>query len=248
MSLVSIITPNYNSARFIGETIESVLAQTYTNWELIIIDDNSTDNSLEVLEQYQDHPKIRIISNSVNSGAAICRNQAIEIAKGRFIAFLDSDDVWYPEKLEKQINFMHNNQHVFTYTAYDKINEQGNEIGHIDIPLKLNYQDLLKTCSIGCLTAIYDTNKLGKVYMPDIRKRQDYGLWLKILKQEKFAYGINTSLAKYRVRNNSISSNKLKAAGYQWKIYRDVEDLSLIKSFILMIHYTFHGVIKSFLK
>jgi len=248
--LVSIITPNYNSSNFIEATLNSVIAQTYSNWEIIIVDDNSTDNGVEIIKSFQAQfpDKIKFIAFQENKGAALSRNEAIKNAKGRFIAFLDSDDLWYPNKLEKQIQFMLQNSYAFTFTAYDKIDEQGNEIGHIDVPLKINYTDLLKTCSIGCLTAIYDTKILGKVYMPNIRKRQDYALWLKILKKEENAFGINEFLAKYRVRNNSISSNKIKAAQYQFKIYREVEQLSFFQSIFHMITYTVYGVVKTYFK
>lgn len=240
--VVSIITPIYNCEQFLQETIKSVLEQTYTKWELILIDDCSTDNSLSIAEEAaKKDNRIRVIRLDQNSGPAIARNTGIEKAKSKYIAFLDSDDMWLPNKLEKQISFMEENQIPFTYTAYEKIDEDGSLRGIISVPEKVTYKELLNTNVIGCLTAIYNTEQLGKVYMPNIRKRQDYGLWLKILKKGIIAYGINEPLARYRVRRDSVSSNKLKAAQYQWKIYRQVEKLGYIRSIYHFISYAYHG-------
>lgn len=244
---VSIITPNYNGEAFIAETIQSVLNQDFLAWELIIVDDMSTDNSLEIIQSFEDN-RIKLIQLEKNQGAAIARNEGISQAQGRWIAFLDGDDVWMPDKLSHQINFMLKNNYVFTYTAYEKMNELGQQIGQIPVPEKVDYYDLLKTCSIGCLTAIYDTEQLGKIYMPIIDKRQDYGLWLRILKEIDYAYGLNDNLAKYRVRSHSISSNKFLAARYQWLVYRKIEKLSFFSTLFYMISYAYYGAIKSYLK
>lgn len=244
---VSIITPNYNGEAFIAATIQSVLDQDYQDWELLIIDDNSSDNSLELIQSFRDD-RIKVISLGENQGAAKARNEGIRQAQGRWIAFLDGDDLWMPNKLSEQIAFMLQHNYAFTYTAYEKINELGQKTGELNVPSKVNYYDLLKTCSIGCLTAVYDTQRLGKIYMPLIDKRQDYGLWLRILKQVDFAYGMNTMLAKYRVRSHSISSNKLLAAKYQWRVYREIENLSIFSAIRYMISYAFHGFIKSYVK
>ena len=210
MPLVSIITPSYNSALLIVPTIKSVISQSVGNWEMIIVDDCSSDNSVEVIQSFVERdPRIKLIQLSENSGAAVARNTAIEAAQGRYIAFLDSDDAWLPNKLEKQIAFMQENNYPFTYAAYDKVNESDEVFGHVGVPSKVAYSDLLKSCSIGCLTAIYDTEYFGKVYMPLIRKRQDLGLWLKLLKKTKYAYGLNETLGLYKVRSDSISANKL---------------------------------------
>lgn len=243
--LVTIVTANYNAEKFIEDTINSVLAQTYPNWEMIIVDDCSTDSSIKIIEQYtKTDNRIRLIRLDKNSGPAVARNRAIEEANGRYIAFLDSDDLWLPKKLEKQLAFMESNNIAFSYSAYDLIDEEGSDLGHFSVPEKQSYKDLLKTCPIGCLTAIYDTKILGKVTMPLILKRQDYGLWLKLLKQIEYAYGLNETLAVYRIRKNSISSNKFKAAQYQWKIYRDVEKLGLFKSVYYFLHYAVNGILK----
>ncbi|MFN3554385.1 MAG: glycosyltransferase family 2 protein [Bacteroidales bacterium] len=247
--LVSIITPLHNSAQYIAETIDSVMAQTYTHWELIIVDDCSEDNSFEIAQDYaRKDARIKLLRLTQNSGAAVARNTAIEKAEGRFIAFLDSDDQWKPQKLEKQLSFMIANNHAFAFTAYEKMDEKGKPAGSIDVPLSVSYKDLLRTCSIGCLTVIYDTHLLGKVFMPLIEKRQDYGLWLKILKTIPKAYGMQEKLALYRVRSNSLSGNKINAARYQWKVYREVEKLNLFKSSYYFTNYFLHGFIKTFLK
>ena len=244
--LVSIITANYNCEKFIEETIESVLAQTYKNWEMIIVDDVSTDNSVNIIKKYlkQDN-RIKLIQLNKNSGAAVARNKAIEVAKGRYIAFLDSDDLWKPTKLEKQLVFMQKNNYDFTYTDYNLINEDSIKYGKtFKAKKESSYYDLLKTCSIGCLTVIYDTKNLGKITMPLILRRQDYGLWLKILKKIDKAYCLDESLAVYRTRQNSISSNKLKASQYQWKIYREIEKLNILSSIYYFLHYTYNGIMK----
>ena len=243
--LISIITPSYKSEKFISQTIESVLSQTYKNWEMIIVDDCSPDNSYEIIEDYvKKDNRIKLIKLEKNSGPAVARNTAIKESRGRYIAFLDADDLWIPEKLEKQINFMKENDLSFTYSAYDLIGEEDNNLGEFIPPVEVSYNSILKTNPIGCLTAIYDIKKLGKVYMPNILKRQDYGLWLKILKQIDSTKGMKEKLAIYRIRKNSVSSNKLKAASYQWKIYREVEKLNIFKSFYYFINYIYYGLKK----
>ncbi|ACM93540.1 teichuronic acid biosynthesis [Nautilia profundicola AmH] len=243
--LVSIITPSYNSEKFISKTIVSVLNQTYRNLEMIIVDDCSPDNSNEIIEEYiKKDKRIKLIKLDKNSGPAVARNTAIKEAKGRYIAFLDADDLWIPEKLERQINFMKENDLSFTYSAYDLIDENDNNIGDFIPPKEIDYKSLLKTNPIGCLTAIYDAKKLGKIYMPNILKRQDYGLWLKILKQIESTKGMQEKLAIYRIRKNSVSSNKLKAAKYQWKIYREVEKLNIFQSIYYFLNYAYYGLKK----
>lgn len=246
MYLVSIVTPSYNSSGYIEKTILSVINQNYKNWELIIVDDCSSDYSVQIITRYlsQDE-RIKLICLEKNSGAAVARNQGIEEARGRFIAFLDSDDSWHPEKLSKQVDFMLKNDYAFTYTAYHKVNEYGEYLSKVNIPLKTKYNELLKTCVIGCLTAMYDSHKLGKVYFPLIRKRQDFALWLKILKLTPYAYGLNEDLANYTVRSDSISANKIKAAQYNWYLYRNIEKLNILKSIYYFSHYMIKGIIRS---
>ena len=231
-NLISIITPSYNSKRFIKATIESVLSQTYENWEMIIVDDVSPDDSNEIIEEYcKQDSRIKLIKLEKNSGPAVARNRAIEKAKGRYIAFLDADDLWHPEKLEKQIDFMEKNNYELTYTNYETMDENGNNLNNIrNSPAKLNYKQLLKACKIGCLTAVYDTEKIGKVYMPLMKKRQDFGLWLRILKKVDYAYNVNEVLGVYRLMSNSVSSNKFNLVKYNYRLFHNHEKLSIFKS------------------
>ncbi|MCO4322416.1 glycosyltransferase family 2 protein [Aliidiomarina quisquiliarum] len=246
MALVTIITPSYNSSIFILKTLKSVTSQSFDNWEMIIVDDCSSDNSVEVIQSFADQdPRIKLIQLAENSGAAVARNTAIEAAKGRYIAFLDSDDAWSPDKLAKQLAFMQANDYPFTFAAYDKVDEAGKVFGHVGVPDKVTYSDLLKSCSIGCLTAMYDTEFFGKVYMPLIRKRQDLGLWLKLLKKTKYAYGLNETLGFYKVRKDSISANKKSAALFTWRLYRDIEKLSLPKASYYFSHYAVRGLLRT---
>lgn len=246
MPLVSIITPSYNAEKYLARTIESVLGQTFQDWEMIIVDDQSPDNANQLIEQYcQQDSRIKLLHLEKNSGAAVARNTAIKAAQGRYIAFLDSDDQWLPMKLEKQIFFMQKRNLAFSYTAYEKLNELGGFAGKVSVPEKVGYTDILKTNHIGCLTAIYDTKQLGKVYMPLIRKRQDLGLWLKILKHTPYAYGLNEVLAQYQLRSDSISANKRVAAQYTWRLYREVEKLNLAKAMYYFSHNAVNGVLRT---
>lgn len=232
MHLVSIITPVYNSQSTIKQTMQSVLDQTYSDWEHILVDDCSTDQSADIVTEYSQHdPRIKLIKLEKNSGAAVARNTAIEAATGRYISFLDSDDLWMLDKLEKQIAFMRLHAHALTYTHYKRIRgSDGTDIGYAQPPNVLNYTDLLKANQIGCLTAIYDTEPLGKVYMPLIRKRQDFGLWLSILKKIPYAYCLPECLAIYREQSHSISSNKVELLKYNWMLFRKIEGLSTYSS------------------
>ncbi|WP_045398736.1 glycosyltransferase family 2 protein [Vibrio hyugaensis] len=245
--LVSIITPSFNCQNTIKKTIKSVMNQTYQNWEMIIVDDCSTDGSLEIIERFiSNEPRIKLIRSSWNGGAAVARNTGISIAKGRFIAFLDSDDLWHETKLEKQIQFMLDNNVELSYTPYNRYHANGTLLGAFFPKSKLTYKDILKSNSIGCLTAIYDTQRIGKVFMPNISKRQDMGLWLRILKQVEYAHCYNEVLADYlAVQENSVSSNKLTAAKFQWRLYREVEKLDLKTSLYNFVNYFYYGVKKS---
>lgn len=244
-NLVSIITPSYNSARFITETINSVLAQTYPHWEMIIVDDVSPDNANEIIECYaRQDDRIKLIKLEKNSGPACARNRAIEEAEGRYIAFLDSDDVWLPQKLEKQINFMHEYNVELCYSSYLTMNEDSRIIGEFKVSkLTVSYKELLKSCIIGNLTAIYDVEKIGKNYMENVG-HEDYTLWLKILKKISFAYGIDEPLAQYRISSKSISGNKFKSALWQWNIYRKIEKINFLKSTYYFFLYAYYGLQK----
>ena|SRR5690554_904730 len=244
--IVSVISPLYNCSDYLEQTIQSVISQTYGNWEMIMVDDCSTDKSIEIAQKYaaQDS-RIKVLQLEKNSGAAVARNTAIEAAQGRYIAFLDSDDKWLPHKLETQIQFMEDNDVAFNYAAYEKLNEQGEVVGTVGVPEKVSYSDLLKVCSIGCLTAVYDTQKLGKIYMPLIRKRQDLGLWLRILKKTPYAYGVQEVLGQYQLRSDSISANKRSAAQFTWKLYREVEQLNFFVAGYYFAHYAVNGVLRT---
>ncbi|MBE7629133.1 glycosyltransferase family 2 protein [Tenacibaculum piscium] len=245
---VSIITPSYNSSTFIKQTIESVLNQTYENWEMIIVDDMSTDNSVEIIESYIEKSpkdKIRLIQNKTNSGPALTRNEAIKNAKGRYIAFLDSDDLWIPQKLEKQLHFMQTNNYPFTCTYYNHMDEDGKYLATIDnIPQKSSYNSSLTLNRVGCLTAIYDADYFGKVYMDNIAKRQDYALWLNLLKKTDYVYCLPEVLADYRIRKNSVSSNKMKLIKYHWFIYYNNEKLGILKSVYCTVSYVLKTLLK----
>lgn len=243
---VSIITPVYNSEKFIKDTISSVLNQTYTNWEMILVDDCSTDNSAQIINEYvKKDSRFKYIKLEQNSGAAVARNRAIKEAKGRFLAFLDSDDIWEPEKLDLQIKFMLDHKVGFTFTAYKIIDENGNPTEKIvNVPNTINYEELLKNTIIGCLTVVIDKDIVGDIQMPNLRARQDFVTWLSILKKGYTAYGINTPLAKYRVVSNSISSNKFKMIRRNWNVYRNIEKLSFAKSAYVISYYVFNAVKK----
>ena len=232
--LVSIIMPAYNCVDYIAESIRSVQNQTYQNWELIVADDNSTDGTVNMVRSMAaDDNRILLLEADINLGPAAARNRAINAAQGNYIAFLDSDDIWFPDKLRKQISFMEQTGYGFTYTAYEKINERSEKMGIVvSAPKSVNYSSMLyRGDPIGNLTVVYDATKLGKFYVPDIKKRNDFALWLKIMHACERAYGLNEVLASYRVRSGSISSTrKSELLKYYWKLYRDIERLSNIKS------------------
>jgi len=240
--LVSIITPTHNSEKFIAHTIESVLKQTYPDWEMLIIDDKSTDNTLEIINKYKD-PRIKIIPLQKNVGAAEARNIGLRNAKGRFIAFLDSDDLWAQYKLEKQLKFMLENNYSFTFSSYQLMNEDGSIINKIiRAPKILTYENYLRNTAIGCLTVIIDKEKTGYFEFPNIKSSHDMGLWLDIMKRGFNAYGYDQILAYYRLSVNSISSNKLKSAKTVWYVYRKIEKLNFLKSFCCFSCYAFNSI------
>lgn len=244
--LISIITPSYNASRFIGQTIESVRMQTYQNWELIIVDDCSTDETPNILNRYANvEPRIKVHFLKENSGAAVARNFALTQAKGSFVAFLDSDDCWKPEKLEKQLSFMQTNDYAFSFTGYEFITHEGVYLHkQVSAPEQVTYGDMLKNTIVGCLTVMIDLNKVGSIQMPNIRTRQDLATWLSILKKGFVAYGLNENLAEYRIGNPSISKNKWKAAKMNWFVYRKIEKLNLLKALWCFSHYAYYAVAK----
>lgn len=234
--LVSIITPSYNCAQFIGQTIASILAQTYTNWELLITDDCSTDESCEIIENYmKQDSRIKLFRLPINSGAGNARNYSIKQAQGRFIAFCDSDDRWYPEKLTKQLSFMTDHHYALSYTSYMTCNEESETTGIIVCRKKETLESIKRDDKIGFLTVIYDTEIIGKVFMPQLRKRQDWALKLRVLTKCKFAYGIKEPLAIYRIRNLSLSRNKIDLIKYNIAVYRQELGWNWIRAYIFFI-------------
>lgn len=233
--LVSIIMPSYNTGGYIKNSIESVLAQTYENWELIIVDDCSTDDTDSIVGQFSDK-RIRYLKNEKNSGAAISRNYALREAKGRWIAFLDSDDLWLPEKLEKQIAFMKNNDYHFSYTRYIEIDEESKPNGKcVTGPKRITKHGMYNYCWPGCLTVMYDAKYVGLIQIEDIKKNNDYAMWLKICKKAD-CYLLDEYLAKYRKREGSISNNRYtKLIMWHYKLYRCAESRKFFMSAALTI-------------
>ncbi len=245
MPLVSIITPSWNVASLIGETIGSVQAQTMTDWELVIADDCSTDQTAAVVEgRAASDRRIRLIRQPRNGGPALARQAAIEQAQGRFVAFLDSDDLWLPAKLERQIAFAQANRAALSYTAFRRIDETGSVTGRlIEVPASLSYEQLLKNTSIATLTAMVDRDVAGPIAMKN-EPYDDFCLWLSVLKPGHVARGLNEDLARYRVRGSSVSSRPLRSAGWVWHIYRNVEQLSPIKSAWCFSHWAVRAWLK----
>ncbi|RDY25015.1 glycosyltransferase family 2 protein [Romboutsia maritimum] len=244
--LVSIVTPVYNSEKFISDTIESVQNQTYRNWELLLVDDCSKDASAEIIESYRkDDERIKYIKLEKNSGAAVSRNVGIKNAKGRFIAFIDSDDLWEPRKLEVQMEYMIQKKLGFTFTSYRYMREDGTKTTKVaKAPGKIDYNGLLKNTIIGCSTVVIDREIIGNFEMPLVRRGQDTATWLKLLRVEKYAYGVSESLVNYRLVGDSISSNKVKALRRTWNTYRNVENLGLCKSAYVFCFYVFNAIKK----
>ncbi len=245
-SLVSIITPSYNSAKFIRQCIKSVIAQAYTNWEMLIVDDCSIDNSREIITSLAEkNKKIKKIFLENNVGAAEARNVAIRQAKGKYIAFLDSDDLWESQKLEKQISFMETEDIAFSFSTYQPISEDGSKLHSIiNAPKIVTYSSYLKNTIIGCLTVVINREKTGDFEMPNIRSSHDMALWLLIMKRGFDAYGFDENLARYRIVSASNTASKWHAAKDVWKVYREIEKLSFFYSSWCFLNYAFNALIK----
>jgi glycosyltransferase involved in cell wall biosynthesis len=248
---VSIITPSYNAISTIEETYNSLVSQSYSNWEWIVTDDCSTDGTVEFLESLSNRDKrVRIYKNTRNSGAALSRNNSLKHATGEFLAFIDSDDIWFSDKLEKQIDFMSLYIGVdFSFTAYELIDAKGKKMNKkIDLQgegFYVNYIDMLKKkATLGCSTVMLRRAAFNDISMPLIRTGQDYALWLKLLKNGSKAYLLNEVLTKYRILPNSISRNKFKKSMRQWQIYRKVERLSIFFSTICFLSYAWRAVFR----
>ena len=229
-NIVSIVMPSYNTACYIKESIQSVLAQTYADWELIIVDDCSTDNSEDVIKSIKDD-RIRYFRNEQNSGAAASRNKALREARGKWIAFLDSDDLWHPEKLEKQIRFMKENGYSFSYTNYSEIDEATQPLGRtVTGPKRITKTGMFNYCWPGCLTVMYDASVVGLIQIADIKKNNDYAMWLKVCRKTD-CWLLDENLAQYRKRGGSISRHSyLTLIQWHYRLFRNAEKQSVINS------------------
>jgi len=241
--LVSIITPVYNSEKYVGETIKSVLSQTYDNWEMLIADDCSKDNTGEVIKGFID-PRIKYFELEKNAGAAVARNKALEKARGKYIAFLDADDMWKPEKLEKQLKFMIENKIGLSFTGYEILRDEENKV--IKVPQKLNYSQFMKNTIIGTLTVMINTDIVDEVRLVNVKKDHDSMTWAKLLRKGHIAYGLNESLAYYRKVEGSISHDKFKAARNHWNNCRNIEKLPLPKCLYYFFFYGLNAVKKHY--
>lgn len=241
--IVTVITPVYNAEKFIAETIQSVLNQTYTDFEHILIDDCSQDESADIIKKFQEQDeRIKYLKLEENSGAAVARNFGLENARGRYIAFVDSDDKWHLKKLEKQLGFMKQNGYAFTYTKFEMINDDGTvKTMAASLPKRVNYTELLKNTAIACSTVVIDKEIIGDFRMPLVRKGQDTATWLQILRSHDYAYLVDETLNQYRLVEGSLSSNKILALKRTWNTYKNLENLSWPKA----IYYFSHSVINA---
>lgn len=244
MVAVSIIIPVYNAGRYIGETLRSVRAQTFLDYEVLIVDDNSSDESPVIIESFcSADPRFSLVRNVANFGAAKCRNQMLQMSRGRYIAFLDADDLWHPDKLRLQILAMQDSGAVMSCTAVDVIDEDSGILGVRSVPSKITYDILAKRTPIVNSTVIVDVHGVGSISVPDIRRRQDLALWLKLIREHGPALGVSQRLASYRVHSESLSRNKLISALYTWKVFRDVEGIPLLRAMCYFLFYSFKGVL-----
>lgn len=245
--LISIITPMYNGEKYVSQTIESVLAQTYQNWEMIIVDDGSKDASPQIVKKYSiEDDRIKLVHQQ-NAGSADARNNALRRAKGRYICFLDADDLLDNSFLEKQLEYLKNKKAGIVYASYRRIDENNNEIlKPFIVPDKVDYKGLLKTCSMSCLTTMFDREKTGEMFFNESLKsmRDDFAFWLSMLKKIDYAYGNKEILASYRVFASSTTGNKKKVIKPQFMVYYKVEKLGLVKSTYYFIHWAINGFLK----
>ena len=242
--LVTVIMPSYNAERYIAESIESVLAQTVENWELIIVDDASIDGTLDIVVEFQRRdPRIRLVAEDTNRGPAHARNRGLEQARGDLIAFIDSDDVWFPEKTAKQVTAIEHCQADISYTGYKRRREGAQDGTVVAVPAHASYQSMLRRNIIGCSTAMVRRSTCGRLRMPSIKRRQDHGYWLALLRDGwRTTVGVVEPLVWYRVHHGSLSANKLVAAKYSWKLLREVEHFGFTKSLWLFTGYAFEAL------
>ena len=243
--LVSVVVPVFNAETSVKRAIDSVLNQTQQDFELLLVNDCSTDGSRAVLDAYRNDARVSILENETNQGKSRSRNRAIESSRGRYIAFLDSDDVWRPQKIENQIAFMTEHSYPISYTGYTMVDVHDSASRQVSAPRELDYQSLLKYCFIGFLTAMYDTNVLGKRYFRDLPRREDYVFWLDILKEGYIAGGLNEDLAIYS--RDSRLARKLSLARFHWRVYRQIEQMSLASATYYFLHYCLYGLRKHYI-
>ncbi len=242
--LVSIITPCYNSALYLEETIQSVLSQTLINWEWLITDDQSSDDSW-VLLQKQNDPRIRLFKTPINSGAGEARNISLQNTRGRYITFLDSDDIWHADFLEKMTSFMQENNAELAYCNYQRCNEKmEKKLNDFCANKTVTFSNLLKTCRFSLLSSMYDSKRVGKFYFPKNSKREDHVMWLELLKKIPEGKPLNLTLAKYRMREGSVSRSKQKIVKDQYLVYRQFMKFSVVRSLFYTISWAINGFIK----
>lgn len=249
--LVSIITPLFNSERFLSDCVESVLQQTYRNWEMIIVDDCSSDSSYALANQFAEkEPRIRVFQLNTNSGSGVARNKAIKEARGSIIAFLDSDDVWHSQKLSRHLKAMLQAKAAFSHTSYGYMSENGKKLTKkLEVSNDwVDYKGLLKRTEISCLTAMYDVRVVGKVYMPVLRRKQDYALWLEILKRGHMSFPVNECLAWYRQVEGSATSKKSSLIIKHYFFLRQTQSLSRFASLYYTIYWLVNGIIRYYIK
>jgi teichuronic acid biosynthesis glycosyltransferase TuaG len=248
--VVSILTPAYRAEAFLEETVRSVIAQTFPDWELIIVNDGSPDGTGALADRLaKEEPRIRVFHRKTSSGRpAIPRNLALDHARGRYLALLDADDLWHPEKLERQLAFMERYGASFSCTAYGRITETGIRRSVVHVPLRANRNRLLMNNTVGCLTVMIDRERFPDLTFDErgsLRGREDYGLWLKLLESERYVYGLDEVLADYRVVNGSVSRNKWDMAKGQWRVYRQSAKLPVWKASLCMMSWAFFGYLRN---
>lgn len=242
--LVSIITPCYNSERFIKETYESIKSQTYNNWEWIIVDDCSDDNSIQIIRTFLDD-RVKLFINETNAGAAFSRNKALDLAKGKFITFIDSDDLWMPNFVKKAVSYLKENNEELVYTSYKRVNETLNPLLEDFVAEDfITEKRILFNCPIPMLTSLYDSSRIGKIKFPEVELREDHAMWIELLQKIKYARAIQEPLGIYRMRDNSVSRNKLVIAKMQFKLYHNYLNMNLFKSLYYTMHWGLNGLKK----
>lgn len=243
--LVSVVMPAYNAGAFIAEAITSVLGQTCPHWDLIVVDDCSTDDTVRVAREWMERdPRVKVVRSSVNGGTAAARNLGLSQCMGRYVAFLDADDVWMTEKMHRQLDFMERQGIAFSFTAYQKFGPNG--LGSvIGAPHSVSWREMLMGNRIGCSTVMIDTRAFPRLSFPTgLGRQEDYALWLSLLRQGGLAYGIDEPLVRYRVHEASKSARKLRSITAQWSVYRDFEQLPLLHAAWYLAHYAVRGTIK----